>query len=117
MPNNLIAIKEITNGELFFCIYESEIGEKFDLKTSALSILIGLSRYYDYKIRIVSPSIETMASHLNISEKTVRTSINELVNKGLILKTQQGTHNVYCFTNLFWNCIKEVSHLLLEQEK
>jgi len=105
--NELVLEKNsFTNYDLFVSIYDSEIAKAFDLKPSSLLVLNGLSRYYNYKNGVVFPGIETLATHLHLSEKTVRTCILELVKKGLILKTKKRSHNVYCFTNLFWNYIK-----------
>lgn len=106
MSGNLALKDNYTNFDLMSAIGTSELASGFDLKTTTFAVLFNLCNCYNYKSGVVFPSIETLARRTNASEKTVSSAIKELVEKRLIIKTKKGKHNVYCFTNVFWEFIK-----------
>lgn len=109
-----------TNYDLLFCLYETGLARDFDLKQSTLSTLACLCRYYNPSTGVVFPSMETIADKINAGERTVSRAIEELISKGLLLKTKNGKHNVYIFGNIFWQYIKgtaEKSNLVTCQKR
>ena len=96
-----------TNYDLLFCVYNTYIAQTFNLKPTTLSTLTCLCTYYNPSTGVVYPSIQTIAKKINAGKRSVSRSIDELINKGLILRTQKGTHNVYIFGNIFWEYIKK----------
>ncbi len=109
-----------TNYDLLFCLYETGIARDFNLKQSTLSTLACLCRYYNPSTGVVFPSLSTIADKINAGERTVSRAIEELINKGLLLKIKNGKHNVYIFGNIFWQYIKrtaEKSNLVTCQKR
>jgi DNA-binding MarR family transcriptional regulator len=97
---------KLTNLSLVNSIYSESIAKKFDLDLKSLVVLIGLASHYNDDKKIVFPSQEYLAEHLNISERSVIRSIKELLSKGLIIKSKNGLNNIYCFTNIFFEAVK-----------
>ena len=95
-----------TNYDLLFCIYDTGIAKVFNLKQSTLSTLACLCKYYNHSTGVVYPSVKTISNKINADPRTVSRALEELVNKGLILKIQKGSHNSYIFGNIFWQFIK-----------
>lgn len=83
-------------------IYSRSIAKKFDLNATTTLVLIGLTTHYNPNKTTVFPSQKYLAEHLNLSERSVIRALKDLVDKKMILKTRNRNHNVYCFTNLFF---------------
>lgn len=106
MYQNACAVTEmVTNFDLMSAVYRSGIAKKFKLNPSSFAVLIGLCNHYNNKKGVVFPSIEYLMEHLNLSKPTVIKAINDLIDKRLILKTKQGCHNVYAFTNVLFDTL------------
>jgi predicted transcriptional regulator len=106
MSGNLATKQAFTNFDLMSAVKRTRIAKAFDLKTTTFAVLFCLCDHYNYKNGVVYPSIETIAVDINASAKTASRGIQELISKGLIIKTKSGLHNIYCFTNIFWDFIK-----------
>lgn len=70
-------------------------------------IVTSLATYYNNKTKIVFPSLETLARNVDVSIRSASRSIDALIKQGLILKTKRGKHNVYRFTNKFFEGLNE----------
>ena len=101
--------KNFTNYDLLVLIQDFELAEQFNLKTSEFSVLAVLARCYNNKTGVMFPGIETIARRINASTSTVKRCISELRLKGLIIIEKNKKHNIYKFTDRFFNAVQPES--------
>lgn len=58
--------------------------QKLGLRTSTVAVLLDLAAYADEETRLAWPSHETIAGDLNMSAKSVKNALSELINAGLV---------------------------------
>ncbi len=98
--------KFFTNLDLLVLVYDSAVGTKFKLKPTTINVLHGLSRHYNPRTGLTFPSCSAIAKKINSTRETVTNAIKELKENGLILVEKDKKHNIYKFTDKFFNALE-----------
>lgn len=95
----------ISNTKLMSVIYSSGVGEQFKLSNSALIVLFALCYHFNGTRNDSFPSQQFIATKTGLSLSSIKRSIKELLEKGLILKCRSKYGNIYKFTNKFFEAV------------
>lgn len=93
----------ISNTKLMSLIYSSGIGEEFKLSNSTLIVLFALCYHYNGNRNDSFPSQQFISDKTGLSLSSIKRSIKELLEKGLILKCRSKYGNIYKFTQKFFD--------------
>lgn len=99
ITNDLTNVNHLSGYDLTTLLIRGGLA-KLNLNANAKMVLLYLATCYNEKKGTVFPRISTMAASLGISSRGVIRAIEELIEKGAILKSKRGRNkNVYVLTN------------------
>lgn len=99
--------KVVSNTHLMGLIYNSGISKHLDLSNPAIIVLNSLAFHFNTRRKDMFPTQELIASKTNLSTSSIKRGLNELLVKGVIIKTKKSksSTNLYKFTQKFFELV------------
>lgn len=93
----------VSNTKLMSLVYSSDVGAKFNLSSSALVVLLSLCYHYNSERNDSFPGQQLISKKTGVSLSSVKRSIKELLERGIIIKSRNKYGNLYKFTQKFFD--------------